>query len=54
MGVVALVVAAAVGATKFITKSEASLGAFKTATLLKTLKVNSLILGEVGVEKNTR
>jgi len=42
-----------VDATNFITKSDASKEAFKTATLLKTLTINSLITGEVGVGKNT-
>lgn len=40
-------------ATNFITASESSAQAFKTATLLKTLSVNSLILGEVGVGKKS-
>ena len=39
--------------TSFITVSDASKEAFKTATLLKTLTVNSLITGEVGVGKKT-
>ncbi|QSZ43108.1 Fis family transcriptional regulator [Sulfurimonas aquatica] len=39
--------------TSFITASEASTEAFKTATLLKTLTVNALIMGEVGVGKKT-
>ena len=39
--------------TNFITASEASSQAFKTATLLKTLTVNALIMGEVGVGKST-
>ena len=39
--------------TSFITVSDASKEAFKTATLLKTLTVNSLITGEVGVGKST-
>ncbi|WP_262823922.1 DNA-binding transcriptional response regulator [Sulfurimonas gotlandica] len=42
-----------VDATSFITASEPSAQAFKTATLLKTLSVNSLISGEVGVGKKT-
>ena len=41
------------GATNFITASESSHQAFKTATLLKTLSVNSLISGEVGVGKKS-
>lgn len=47
------VVAAAVDVTKFITACEASSQAKKTATLLKTLTVNALITGEVGVGKKT-
>ena len=39
--------------TSFITVSNASKEAFKTATLLKTLSVNSLITGEVGVGKKS-
>ena len=39
--------------TSFITVSTASKEAFKTATLLKTLNVNSLITGEVGVGKKS-
>jgi len=42
-----------VDATSFITASPASAQAFKTATLLKTLSVNSLITGEVGVGKKS-
>ncbi|MEA2091537.1 MAG: Fis family transcriptional regulator [Campylobacterota bacterium] len=42
-----------VDATNFITASESSAQAFKTATLLKTLHVNSLISGEVGVGKKS-
>ena len=37
----------------YITASASSAQAFKTATLLKTLNVNSLITGEVGVGKKT-
>jgi len=40
-------------ATNFITASESSHQAFKTATLLKTLNVNSLICGELGVGKKS-
>ncbi|MBA1438133.1 MAG: Fis family transcriptional regulator [Epsilonproteobacteria bacterium] len=40
-------------ATKFITASEASSETFKTASLLKSLDVNALILGEDGVGKRT-
>jgi DNA-binding NtrC family response regulator len=53
MNVVVLVVALVVVATNFITASESSHQAFKTATLLKTLSVNSLISGELGVGKKT-
>lgn len=42
-----------VDATSFITASDASKEAFKTATLLKTLTVSSLITGEVGVGKKS-
>jgi DNA-binding NtrC family response regulator len=42
-----------VGVTSFITLSNASKEAFKTATLLKTLNVNSLITGENGVGKKS-
>ncbi len=48
-----LMVAPAVDATSFITASPASAQAFKTATLLKTLSVNSLITGELGVGKKS-
>ncbi len=41
----------AVDVTNFVTASEASYQAFKTATLLKTLSVNALIMGEIGVGK---
>ena len=40
-------------ATNFITVSDASKEAFKTATLLKTLSVNALITGEIGVGKKS-
>ena len=40
-------------ATSFITASNASSEAFKTATLLKTLGVNALIMGESGVGKKS-
>ncbi len=43
----------AVAVTKFVTASEASYQAFKTATLLKTLTVSALIMGEVGVGKRS-
>ena len=39
--------------TNFITVSDASKEAFKTATLLKTLSVNALITGEIGVGKKS-
>ena len=51
MDVVVLVAVLVVDVTSFITASDASKEAFKTATLLKTLTVNSLITGEVGVGK---
>ncbi|RUM63914.1 MAG: Fis family transcriptional regulator [Sulfurimonas sp.] len=38
-------------ATNFVTACEASYQALKTATLLKTLNVNALIMGETGVGK---
>ncbi len=53
MVVVEQVAALAVDATSFITVSNASKEAFKTATLLKTLNVNSLITGDVGVGKKS-
>lgn len=53
MVVAVLVVALVVDATNFITASPSSVQAFKTATLLKTLSVNSLISGELGVGKKT-
>ena len=43
----------AVDVTSFVTASDASLKAFKTATLLKTLNVNALIMGDVGVGKKS-
>lgn len=43
----------AVDATSFVTASESSFQAKKTATLLKTLTVNALIMGEVGVGKRS-
>ena len=42
-----------VDVTSFITASDASSKAFKTATLLKTLNVNALIMGDVGVGKTS-
>jgi len=53
MVVVELVAAAAVDVTSFITASLASNQAKKTATLLKTLTVNALIMGENGVGKRS-
>jgi len=46
-------VAQVVGVTSFITASEASYQAKKTASLLKTLSVNALIMGETGVGKES-
>jgi DNA-binding NtrC family response regulator len=43
----------AVGVTSFITASQASQKAKKTATLLKSLTVNTLIMGELGVGKES-
>ena len=43
----------AVDVTSFVTASEASYQAKKTATLLKTLTVNALIMGETGVGKES-
>jgi len=45
--------AVVVDVTNFITVSSASKEAYKTASLLKTLNVNALILGEVGVGKKS-
>jgi DNA-binding NtrC family response regulator len=53
MDVVEQVAAAAVDVTNFITASDASSKAFKTASLLKTLTVNALIMGESGVGKRS-
>ena len=47
------VAAAVVDATNFITASDASAEAFKTANLLKLLSVNALIYGERGTGKLT-
>jgi len=52
MSVVVLVAALVVDAS-YITASPSSAQAFKTATLLKTLNVNSLITGEIGVGKKS-
>jgi DNA-binding NtrC family response regulator len=46
-------VAAVDAVTSFITASGASSQAFKTATLLKTLNINALIIGESGVGKKS-
>ncbi len=43
----------AVDVTKFITASDTSAKAFETATLLKTLSINALIVGAVGVGKKS-
>ena len=51
--VVELAAAVAVAVTKFITASNASKEAFKTANLLKSLTVNTLIYGERGTGKKT-
>ncbi len=53
MIVVEQVVALVVDATNFVTACASSAQAFKTATLLKTLSVNALILGEIGVGKKS-
>ena len=47
------IVVQVVDVTSFVTACDASKEAFKTATLLKTLNVNALIVGEVGVGKKT-
>lgn len=52
--VVAQTLAAVVVATSsFVTACDASKEAFKTATLLKTLTINALITGELGVGKKS-
>jgi DNA-binding NtrC family response regulator len=48
-----IVVVALVVRTSYVTASASSAEAFKTATLLKTLSVNSLITGEAGVGKKS-
>jgi len=53
MIVVEQVAAAAVDVTNLVTAPDASTQAFKTATLLKTLSINSLITGESGVGKKS-
>ena len=40
-------------ATNFVTESSASKEAFRTATLLRSLKINALLRGEAGVGKKT-
>ena len=40
-------------ATNFVTACASSAQAYKTATLLKTLNVNAIIGGEIGVGKKT-
>lgn len=52
-GVVVLVVALVVDATNFVTACASSAQAYKTATLLKSLNVNAIIGGEIGVGKKT-
>jgi len=51
--IVVVVLAQVVDATNFVTADASSASAYKTATLLKTLSVNALISGEVGVGKKT-
>ena len=53
MKVSTVVVAAVDAVTSFVTASDASSQAFKTATLLKTLNINALIIGESGVGKKS-
>jgi len=48
-----MVTVADVDVTSFITASQGSIEAFKTANLLKTLTVNALIFGESGTGKKT-
>jgi len=50
---VVVVLVQVVDATNFVTACASSAQAYKTATLLKTLSVNALISGEVGVGKKT-
>ena len=50
---VVVVLVQVVDATSFVTACASSAQAYKTATLLKTLSVNALITGEVGVGKKT-
>ncbi len=51
--IVAVPVAALVVDANFITASASSAQAFKTAALLKSLSVNALILGDIGVGKRS-
>ncbi|HEX5623326.1 MAG TPA: Fis family transcriptional regulator [Sulfuricurvum sp.] len=51
--VVEAVVTTAVDVTNFLTASNASVEAFKTANLLKNLSVNAMIIGERGTGKLT-
>ncbi len=53
MMVVVVALALVVDATNFVTACASSAQAYKTATLLKTLSVNALISGEIGVGKKT-
>ncbi len=53
MNVVVRMVALVVDATSFLSSSDASKEAFKTANLLKTLTVNALISGENGTGKRS-
>jgi len=53
MVVVEPVVELVVDATNFVRACASSAQAYKTATLLKTLNVNALISGEIGVGKKT-
>jgi len=48
-----LVAVQGVGAINFLTASNASIEALKSATLLKSLKLNALITGQKGVGKKT-
>ncbi len=50
---VVVVLVQVVDATNFVTACASSAQAYKTATLLKTLSVNALISGEIGVGKKT-
>lgn len=50
---VVVVLVQVVDATSFVTACASSAQVYKTATLLKTLSVNALISGEIGVGKKT-